>query len=67
MQGFCSRKRLLSTTDCSSGKVCVVANRKMYSLNGKCGDFIYSLLGAGGSIILQYLRRCSDDAHYYFF
>lgn len=68
MQGFCSRKRLLSTADCSSGEVCVVTDRKMYSLNGKYVDFTYfSLLGTGGSIIFQYLRRCKDDTHYYFF
>lgn len=68
MQGFCSRKMLLSTTDYSSGEVCLVTNRDMYSLNEKYGDFMYFyLLGSGESIIFHYLGRCRDDTQYCLF
>lgn len=47
----------------------MAANRIMYySLNEKCGDFMYfCLLGSEEKIIFQYLRSCRDDTHYCIF
>lgn len=46
-QRFYCKKRLSSSTNCSSQEFCVVSNRKNYSLNGKYGE-VTSLLGSGG-------------------